>query len=268
MAAAFLADLKDRFLGRWGKASSMPPLDAMPWPALIMDADGAVLAANGAALTEVVLMGEEALGASDLTVVPLGQERVLVLARREVLDRNLREALVDSRRRYKDLVDVSSDFAWETGPDGAFVFVSPSGALGWQASDLVGRQPEDFIVVGEGGETDDAMGDGTDAGNPECVVQNSFQASYAVQDAELWFRSADGATACLSASVRPLYDDEGRWVGARGICRDISEDRECDAQLARSHMRERLFGYIVRTMRDEVEPGNMLTAAATAIARA
>jgi diguanylate cyclase (GGDEF)-like protein len=57
-------------------------------------------------------------------------------------------------------------------------------------------------------------------------------------------------------------------VGARGICRDISEDRERDAQLARAHMRERLFGYIVRTMRDEVEPDNMLAAAAAAIARA
>jgi hypothetical protein len=74
-----------------------------------------------------------------------------VLARREALDRNLREALVDSRRRYKDLVEVSSDFAWEIGADGAFVFVSPGGALGWQASDLVGQRPQDFLVDGAGG---------------------------------------------------------------------------------------------------------------------
>jgi PAS domain S-box-containing protein len=294
---AFFADLKDRFLSRRRKALSLPPLDAMPWPAVIMDADGAVLAANEAAghlvqalqagtlptlnrdiataarrnagtPAEATLTGEEALGASDLTVVPLGQECVLVLARREALDRNLREALVDSRRRYKDLVDVSSYFAWETGPDGVFVFVSPGGALGWQASELVGRRPEDFLVAGEGGEADDAMGDGTDVGSPEFTVKNSFQARYAVQNAEIWFRCADAATACLNVSVRPLYDDDDHWVGARGICRDISEDRERDAQLARAHMRERLFGYIVRTMRDEVEPDNMLAAAAAAIARA
>jgi diguanylate cyclase (GGDEF)-like protein/PAS domain S-box-containing protein len=191
-----------------------------------------------------------------------------VLARREALDRNLREALVDSRRRYKDLVEVSSDFAWEIGADGAFVFVSPGGALGWQASDLVGQRPQDFLVDGAGGETEEVPDNDIDAGTPKSAIQNSFQARHVVQDAEVWFRCANGAPACLSVSVRPLYDDDACWVGARGICRDVSEDRERDAQLARSHMRERLFGYIVRTMRDEVEPGNMLTTAATAIARA
>ena len=60
-------------------------------------------------------------------------------------DHALRQALAESRQRYKDLVEISSDFAWETGADGRFVFVTPRGALGWRAAELVGRDAVSFL---------------------------------------------------------------------------------------------------------------------------
>ncbi len=48
-------------------------------------------------------------------------------------------ALVESRSRYKDLVDISSDFAWEVNSDGVFQFVSTRGALDYDADELVGQ---------------------------------------------------------------------------------------------------------------------------------
>jgi hypothetical protein len=95
MASAFWADIKPRFLGRWGKSSLGLRLDGMPGAALVMDAHGAVLAANEAAeqivhalqegalpdqradiavaasrnmgtLTEIILPDEEARGAYDV----------------------------------------------------------------------------------------------------------------------------------------------------------------------------------------------------------
>ena len=274
-----------RHLVGLGAVGGVPPLDGVDDPVLVMGADGRVLAASAAAARLVQAIGagaipdtcaairasardergralratfrdNDASAECDLTVIPLGDGRALVLARFAALDRSLREALVDSRRRYKDLVEISSDFAWETGADGAFVFVSPAGALGWSAEQLVGHRPEEFCA-------DDGASD--DDGLP---VPSPFHARRATQDAEVRFCRADGSTAILSASVRPLYDEEGRWSGARGLCRDVTEACERDAQLARAHVRERLFGYIVRTMRDEVEPANMLAAAAAALARA
>src|SRR3546814_14291038 len=72
----------------------------------------------------------------------------------------------------------------------------------------------------------------------------------------------------LEASAAPLFDEEGRWSGARGVCRDVTEARQRDVALARARSRERLTTYIVRMIRDEVEPERMLDAAAAALSRA
>jgi diguanylate cyclase (GGDEF)-like protein/PAS domain S-box-containing protein len=175
------------------------------------------------------------------------------------MDANLRDALTESRQRYKDLVEISSDFSWEVGSDGNFAFVSPSGALGWRADDLLGRAPGAFLR------------EPTAEVEPVSIrsaAANPFLSRYPVQSGEVWFRRADGREACLAISVRPITDDKGRWLGARGICRDVTEDRDRDAALARAHGRERLFGYIVRTIRDQVDPLGMMNAAAKAISRA
>lgn len=267
--------------------TGLPRIDTLGVPALVMDAAGAVLAANPAADRLVRALAGGALGETylaiqaaardcfphdgrvtlkdadgavdcDIAVVPLGGARVLVLGRVAAFERNLRDALVDSRRRYKDLVEISSDFTWETGPDGRFVFVSPQGALGWAADQLVGRDPYEFLAARD-----------RDEREPETDAEaGPFAARRPLQDAQLWFRRADDSLACLSASVRPLYDDAGVWIGARGVCRDVTEARERDAMLARAHVRERLFGYILRAMREELDPASLLGAAASAIARA
>jgi len=64
------------------------------------------------------------------------------MARDMTMERNLRTALVESRQRYKDLVEVSSDFSWETNVNGEFIFVSPKGALGYQAEELINKKAE------------------------------------------------------------------------------------------------------------------------------
>jgi hypothetical protein len=60
----------------------------------------------------VKLQGGEGEIVLEVAVVPEanGAGAALVLARDLTMERNLRTALVDSRQRYKDLVEVSSDF--------------------------------------------------------------------------------------------------------------------------------------------------------------
>jgi diguanylate cyclase (GGDEF)-like protein/PAS domain S-box-containing protein len=187
----------------------------------------------------------------ELTIIPLAERKtVLLLARDVTLERNLRLALVESRQRYKDLVEISSDFSWETGLEGAFVFVSPRGALGFTADQLVGNHPA--MLVDE----------------VHAEEARIFSTRHAVEEAELWMKRANGTPACVMVSAAPLLGPAGDWRGARGVCRDITDMRERDAALAQAANRERLLAYIVRTIRDEVEPSNMLTAAADATARA
>jgi diguanylate cyclase (GGDEF)-like protein/PAS domain S-box-containing protein len=189
---------------------------------------------------------------TDLSALILDDGAHLLLIGRDVsLDDNLRATLVESRQRYKDLVEISSDFAWETGDRGTFVFVSPGGGLGYTADQLVGHKASSFVE----------LPDGVDVDLP-------FTTRRPMYDAEFQFRRPDGGLANLIASALPLIDENGAWQGVRGVCRDVTEELTRDAALARAQNRERLMAYIVRAIRDEIEPGAMLKSAAVAVARA
>jgi len=190
----------------------------------------------------------------EATVLPDDDsENLLMLVRDLTMERNLRSALVESRQRYKDLVEVSSDFYWETDPDGRFVFVSPRGGLGYSTDELIERQGAEFVV------------------DPEAFSPLPFLSERPLEDVEMWFRSKDEETACMLVSCVPLFREDGgrrEWSGTRGVCRDVTEERRSEAALSRARHREQLLGYIVSSVRDELDPQNMLTAAATTTARA
>lgn len=197
---------------------------------------------RGAAVIEPLSLGHG--GAA--TVLPLAGGAVLVLIGERGLESTLRDALIESRQRFKALVEISSDFAWETDGEGAFVFVSPQGALGWSATELLGRRAADFLV---------------DPSDSQTLV---FRTSRPIADLDLWFRRADGAAACLGVAAVPVVDREGLRKGARGVCRDLTAERARDEALARARLRDRLMAHLVRTMRDEIEPHLALAAAVSA----
>ncbi|GAB4353676.1 MAG: diguanylate cyclase [Kiloniellaceae bacterium] len=186
--------------------------------------------------------------AFDVVVLPWADGTVALLLGRDVtLERSLRAALVESRQRYKDLVEISNDFAWETDAEGHFVFVSPRGALGYAATELVGRPAGTLLLDSDGAET------------------SPFTARVMVEEAEIWVRNAGGEQLCLLSTALPLTSDSGSWIGARGVCRDITALRCHEAELAEARNRERLFSYIVNMVRRELDPARMLGATAEAL---
>lgn len=254
-----------------------------PGPALIADGTGKVYAANLEA--ETIAKALEAGGLSDLltritlvaadkrpsveraTVPRIGQSgelayefallpaesgndeiSVLVLARDTTMERNLTAALIDSRQRFKDLIDCSSDFAWETNRDGRFAFVSVRGALGYAPAHLDGRKARDLLHRPL---------------DPGQVLP--FETAKPVADFELWLTRADGEAACLLVSAVPLIDRQsGAWLGARGVCRDVTEMRLREAELEAARRRERLLAGVVDAVRNEAEPRRALAIAAKA----
>jgi len=263
-----------------GVTLSALAVESFPSPVLLADPSGLIRAANSAGETLAAVVRDglvpgvgaaasraQTLGRSQVEVVmvpgpagpmlyevnalPMDDGSSLIITKDVTLESNLRSALVESRQRYKDLVEISSDFAWEVGSDGHFVFVSPKGALGLSADQLVGHRPQEFLLEQPG--VDSLM---------------PFTAERPIEDAEVWMRRADGQAACVLASSSPLLDGDGHRRGNRGVCRDVTLERERDAALARANNRERLLTYIVRTIRDVVDPADMLKIAAEATARA
>ena len=187
----------------------------------------------------------------ECVVLPIAGERALVLARDETYNLNVRQALFESRQRYRDLVVISSDFAWETDANGVFVFVSPHGAIGYSAEDLVGHDPIEFVID-----------------NEVDLSELPFSTRTPITSTQFWMRDGDGQEACLVASAVPVVDHEGTWRGARGLCRDVTEERLRDSALAQAKVREQVVAYIVNQIREQAKPEAMLEAAVAMLGRA
>ncbi|HMA49898.1 MAG TPA: hypothetical protein VKP60_09105, partial [Magnetospirillaceae bacterium] len=148
-------------------------LDSFPHPAAILDPVGGIVAANDGfsseaglssddggraaeALIEALanrtgttasLPGREGQRLVDLLVLPLAEPGWrLVMAIDRTVEVHMRSALAVSRRRFKELVEISSDHAWETAADGSFSMMSARGLAGRAGPGLVGVQPSTLFA--------------------------------------------------------------------------------------------------------------------------
>lgn len=250
-------------------------------PALLLGPDGHVVAANETAAPLAILLkappqelaaailaaktgtagriaalelpaGDGKTQSLDLSLLPCaGAEGggALLLARDISLERALRGALIDSRQRFKDLIDAAADFTWEIDAAGAFAFVSGPAAMGYAPSDLIGRKPQDF-----------ALAEGADA-----VFAGSGQGISGPGGAEIWMRGQDDRPLCLLVQGQAL-SPSGPFRGARGLARDITAQKARETELADARHRERLVVHLLRSLRRTIEPAAAIaTALNTAI---
>jgi diguanylate cyclase (GGDEF)-like protein/PAS domain S-box-containing protein len=163
----------------------------------------------------------------------------------------LRDALLDSRQRWRDLVIQAADFAFETDEWGRFVFVVPDPALGWSASMLVG-QPAELLL----------------ADGAERTSFNPFRVGVAVRRRRVWLKRGDGGVASLTFAAAPLLDSQGRVVGARGIGLDVTEYDGHEAQVAATLRRGEVLDHILWRMGQEVLAPRMMRGALDALVNA
>jgi diguanylate cyclase (GGDEF)-like protein/PAS domain S-box-containing protein len=256
-------------------ADMLPPahmnLAGFGGAALIVSPSGAVLHANepgatlltdlnDAAIREIALAAGRAIHAdamrlerlngpfpgecADAVILPLtGRVGALVVIATNPAESAVRRALIESRQRYRDLIDASSDFVWETDRHGRFVFLSAAGALGYSTRDMLGRLATDFVV------------------DASILAYPVFQARETVLATDVWLQRADGLISCQSITAVPIYDPEGLWCGTRGMGRDVTELRERERMQKQRVLRDRLMTYLADTIRNEINPEKTLPAA-------
>jgi diguanylate cyclase (GGDEF)-like protein/PAS domain S-box-containing protein len=163
-------------------------------------------------------------------------------------DAALRRALVDSRQRYKDLLELAADLVWETDAEGRFVFLRPDRVLGFSSEALLGTEVRALV--------------------PDRVLPGVFAAREPVRGVDVWLRADDGEVRCLGAAALPVFDEEGRWIGARGVCRDVTADRARERSVAETGTRERLAAHFLQILRDEPDPREALRRGLAALVHA
>jgi diguanylate cyclase (GGDEF)-like protein/PAS domain S-box-containing protein len=163
----------------------------------------------------------------------------------------IRDALMESRQRWRHLVGLAGDLAFETDVEGRFVLLMPDTVLGWPADALIG-QPSDRLL-GD---------DGRDA------VLNPFRPVVEIRRHCAWLRRSDGRPIMMAISSTQLQDAAGQIIGARGIGIDITD---CDArcsQIAGMLRREEVLHYILSRVNRQIMGDAMMETALTALVHA
>lgn len=118
-------------------------------------------------------------------------------------------ALLASRQRWREMVLLGADFAFETDRQGRFTMLEPDRVLGHAAATLLGRDGS-------------ALAMGADPG--------PFARMGASRAQRTWVAAADGSAHCLSITTAVLKDGMGTFAGLRGIARDVTAEAARDAE--------------------------------------
>ncbi len=163
----------------------------------------------------------------------------------------LRGALAESRQRWRDLVSIAADLVFETDAAHRIAFVMPDPALGWSASELLGKPSDSLLAGGEG-----------------LVGVNPFRPATPLRGRRAWIRRGDGSVACLVFASAPLLDAAGRIVGARGLGMDVTDQDGQEGFAAAALRRAAVIDGILSRMRQEVLAPRMMRAVLEELANA
>ncbi|KAA6184410.1 EAL domain-containing protein [Thiohalocapsa marina] len=145
--------------------------------------------------------------------------------------------LRESEQRYRALADSSPNWEFLTAPDGSFVYISPA------CEQISGYTPDDFLA------------------NPALMTDIIH-----TEDAELWrmhvtditgdesepvvfrIRTRGGEERWIEHVCKPIYDDNGRFLGRRGSNQDVTDRRRAEQERDFFVNRDPLTGLPNRTL--------------------
>ncbi len=120
--------------------------------------------------------------------------------------------LRDTQRRLADWADISSDWFFETDEYLRYTYFSP------RFEEVTGMPPEHLL----GKTREDTGAPESDPSAMQAITQN-MQDRLPYRDFEHSRTKPDGTKVYLSISARPTYDNAGRFIGYRGVGRDITD---------------------------------------------
>ena len=123
-----------------------------------------------------------------------------------------------SEEKYRNLVEATTDYIWESDKNGHYTYVSPAARvmLGYGPEEIVGKTLFDFMSVAEAARVRRKLG-------PIVAARQMFS------QLENTLLRKDGAQMVIETSGVPIFDQNGVFIGYRGIDRDISARQEAQA---------------------------------------
>lgn len=155
------------------------------------------------------------------------EERTLSL-RQQIVERDAaREQLHASEQRFRDIAETASDWFWEMDDRLAFSFVSE------RYSRLSGLRPEQVI-----GYTRQQLLDKGLVQMEQAVIQELAEKTeqrQPFQDLEAHITHEDGRIHHIQIGGKPVFDDDGQFLGYRGAGRDITARKQAEEAIRRTN---------------------------------
>ena len=129
----------------------------------------------------------------------------------------------ESDKRFRDFNEVSSDWYWEFDKDLCYVSILPTtaGEAEYPVSDYIGRSRAEVKPEGI----------------DEAVWQAHLQDLYSQRPFRNFIQPrplADGSVLWMSVSGKPIFDENGTFMGYRGTASDITEQQRINKELMES----------------------------------
>ncbi len=129
------------------------------------------------------------------------------------------ESLRESEKRFRSLVETTSDWIWEVDENAVYTYVSPKifSILGYEPEEVIGKTPFDLMPLDEARRIADIF-------NPLTAKHKPFME---LENANL---HKDGHLVILETSGVPFFDGKGVFRGYRGIDRDITKRKKAQKE--------------------------------------
>jgi PAS domain S-box-containing protein len=130
------------------------------------------------------------------------------------------EALAESRKKYRGLVEKINDWVWEVDADCVYTYSSPRvlELLGYTPEEIVGKTPFDFMPPAEAER-----------------VRNTFQpicrARRPLELLENTLVRKDGSLVTVETGGMPVFAEDGSFLGYTGIDRDVTSRKRAEEAL-------------------------------------
>jgi diguanylate cyclase (GGDEF)-like protein/PAS domain S-box-containing protein len=145
--------------------------------------------------------------------------------------RKAREALAEREKRFRDVVEASGEYVWETDAQWRYTFLSErvEAVLGYQRHEMIGRTPREFMPLGESQATSEWFAQIIEQGQPfRDLVHRSLTKSGRI----LW----------QSVSGVPVRDATGRLTGYRGTGADVTARKLAEERIQYLATRDAVTG--------------------------
>lgn len=130
------------------------------------------------------------------------------------------QAVAKSEHEFRDLVEKTSDWVWQTDENSIYTYSSPRSRelLGYEPEEIVGRSSFDLMSPEEAKRVSKLAAPILKKREPFTLFENALL-------------HRDGHLVMVETSAEPVFNDQGEFRGYRGTDRDITERKKAEQAL-------------------------------------